>query len=70
LLCLTPDPTVSLPKEGDPAIEAKVQPITSFSKVRFEPLEGSRVLELPEPDGDEEDKADAKAPKKKAKVTA
>jgi hypothetical protein len=56
---------VSLPKEADPVIEAKIEPIKAFSKIRFEPLEGSRVLELPEPDGEEDSKTTGAKPAKK-----
>ena len=58
---------VSLPAEGNAEIEAKIVPIKEFSKVRFEPLEGARVLELQEPNGEEEPKTIGAKPKKKKK---
>jgi hypothetical protein len=63
---------VALPTDGEdkPQIEAKLKPVRAFSKMQFEKLEGSRVLALEEPDGEEEPTATVTKAKKKTKTKA
>ena len=53
------------PKDAPPELEVKFEPIKAFAQTRFERVEGSRILELPEPDGEGEAKTgDGKPPRK------